>query len=325
MEIIQQLTLISIVWCIPTVRADVVLCMYTNNTNECIDCDFNVTTGNDDIIVDAAAYASDNITLKLCSPSISLQSLVLIKDIEAVLVTCELYSPVIITCNGRDSGFQFQNVNKIGMENFKICNCGAEHNSTSISLLKTNIVFKASVYILNCSNIEIKDVEVYDNSATGLAIIDSNGLVLISNCNFTNNSVLEENNVAGGGGVYIEFSYCTPGGLNEGICNGQKNERAENNIYRIEGCMFKDNFAATIDAEKTSYLHASGTNFQGLGRGGGLCIHLKGRSSNNSINVTNCLFEENSAIWGGGLYISFQDAPVSNVINIANLSTTTVL
>ncbi len=57
------------------------------------------------------------------------------------------------------------------------------------------------------------------------------------------------------------------------------------------------------------------TNFQGLGRGGrgGLCIYLKGHSSENSINVTNCWFEENSAIWGGGLCISFQDAPVSNV------------
>ncbi len=32
MESIQQLTLISIVLCIPAVRADVVLCMYSNNT-----------------------------------------------------------------------------------------------------------------------------------------------------------------------------------------------------------------------------------------------------------------------------------------------------
>ncbi len=78
--------------------------------------------------------------------------------------------------------------------------------------------------------------------------------------------------------------------------------------YRIERCTLKDNFAATIDAEQTTYSSTSGTNFQGLGRGGGLCIHLKGHSSNNS----------NSAIWGGGLYISFQDAPDSNVINIEN-------
>ncbi len=318
MEIIQQLTLISIVLCIPAVRADVVLCMYSNNTNECVDCDSNVTAAHDDIIVDADVYASDNVTIRLCSPSISLQSLVLIKDIETVSISSELYSPVI-TCNGRDGGFQFQNVNEIGMKNFKIRNCGAEHNSTSMfNNTDTNIVFKSSIYILNCSNIEITDVAVYNNHATGLAIIDSNGHVLISNCNFTNNSVQENNNVAGGGGAYIEFSYCTPGGLNEGICNGQRNDRAENSIYRIEGCMFKDNNAATIDAEKTSYVSASGTNFQGLGRGGGLCIHLKGHSSNNSINVANCWFIENSAIWGGGLYISFQDAPVSNVINIEN-------
>ncbi len=310
MEFIQQLTLISIVLCIPAVRADVVLCMYSNNTNECVDCDFNITitADHDDIIVDADAYASDNITLRLCSPSISLQDLVLIKDIKAISICSELHNPVIITCNGRDGGFQFQNVKNIMMENFKICNCGAEHNSTSI-FNDTNIVFKASIYILNCSNIEITNVEVKDNHATGLAIIDSNGHVLISNCNFTNNSVQDNNHVAGGGGAYIEFSYCTPGGLNEGICNGQRNDRANNSRYRIEGCMFKDNFAATIDA---------GTTFQGLGRGGGLCIRLKGHSSENFINVTNCSFEENSAIWGGGLYISFQNAPASNVINIEN-------
>ncbi len=103
MEIIQQLTLISTVLCIPAVRADVVLCMYSNNTNECVDCDLNITitADHDDIIVDADVYASDNITFRLCSPS-SLQDLVLIKDIEAVLIFSELYSPVIITCNGRD-------------------------------------------------------------------------------------------------------------------------------------------------------------------------------------------------------------------------------
>ena len=60
-------------FCISAVRADVVLCMYINNTNECVDCDSNVTTAHY-ITVDAAAYKSDNITLKLCSPSISLQT-----------------------------------------------------------------------------------------------------------------------------------------------------------------------------------------------------------------------------------------------------------
>ncbi len=133
MEIIQQLTLISIALCIPAVqmRADVVLCMYYN-TNKCIDCDVNVTADHNIINVDAATNASDNITLKLCSSSISLQSLVLIKDIEAISICSELHNPVIITCNGRDGGIQFQNVKNIMMENFKIWNCRAEHNSTSI-------------------------------------------------------------------------------------------------------------------------------------------------------------------------------------------------
>ncbi len=58
MEIIQQLTLIYIVLCIPAVRADVVLCMYSD-TNECVDCDSNVTAAHDDIIVDAATNASE--------------------------------------------------------------------------------------------------------------------------------------------------------------------------------------------------------------------------------------------------------------------------
>ncbi len=53
--------------------------------NECVDCDFNVTTAHY-ITVDAAT--SDNITLKLCSPSISLQTVIL----EAELISSELYS-----------------------------------------------------------------------------------------------------------------------------------------------------------------------------------------------------------------------------------------
>ena len=323
MEGLYYLT-VAALCCVYPVETDV--CIYSD-VNTCSNCEDNITT------LDIARYleglgADKEIKFKLCSDVLPLKSLIAIKDRITFSITGN-ENGTTIKCEGDMNGLKFVNVTNITLENFKLLNCGAEHNSTSmnISTKDTNLIFKCSVYLLNCSDITMRNIVVRDGDGTGLAIFDGNGNVLIENCTFENNRVLSGNTTTkvlpGGGGLYIEFTYCTPGGLTEHMCNGEANERTQNSTYYIiRQCTFKDNDATTVNASNTSYLRASRNNFQGLGRGGGVCIHFRGQAKYNSINISNCIFHHNSAIWGGGINIAFQDFPASNIVNLEHVNFT---
>ena len=234
----------------------------------CSNCEDNITTQ------DIARYleglgADKEIKFKLCSDVLPLKSLIAVEDRITFSITGN-ENGTTIKCEGDMNGLKFVNVTNITLENFKLLNCGAEHNSTSmnISTKDSNLIFKCSVYLLNCSDITMRNIVVRDGDGTGLAIFDGNGNVVIENCTFENNRVLSGNTTTkvlpGGGGLYIEFTYCTPGGLTEHICNGEANERTQNSTYIIRQCTFKDNIATTVNASNTSYLRASRNNFQGL-------------------------------------------------------------
>ena len=262
-----------------------------------------------------------NISITFCSSQISLGTLISIRDKFDIEMEGHGTLPVI-TCTGdvANEGFEFVNATDIVLRNFKVRYCGAVQNSTSLNIsapTSENLVFKSSVYFLNSSNIHISNVQISNSDGMGLAMMDNNGIVLIEDCTFENNAN-RTLNIPGGGGLYIEFSYCTPGGLTAGICHStcHENPLSHNSNWVIQRCTFKNNFAGTVQLESTSYIRAVGNNFQGLGRGGGLCVHIRGNAENNSVDVTNCTFLGNSAAWGGGLYIDVQDSPKNNTVHV---------
>ena len=317
------LILVIIHSCLYTVKTDV--CIYSD-INSCSNCEDNITT--QDITRYLEGLGADKeLKFKLCSDILPLKSLIAVEDRITFSITGN-ENGTTIKCEGDKSGLKFVNVMNITLKNFKLLNCGAEHNSTSLDLSTkdTNLIFKCSVYLLNCSDITMRNILVKDGDGRGLAIFDGNGNVLIENCTFENNRVLSGNTTTkvlpGGGGLYIEFTYCTPGGLTEHICNGEANERTQNSSYTIRQCTFKDNIATNTNASTTSYIRASRNNFQGLGRGGGVCINFRGQAKYNSINISNCTFHHNSAIWGGGINIAFHDFPASNMVNLENVNFT---
>ena len=58
------------------------------------------------------------------------------------------------------------------------------------------------------------------------------------------------------------------------------------------------------------------TNFQGLGRGGGLAVRILGSASRNRISIMGCNFSHNQALAGGGLDIKIADQANSNSVEI---------
>ena len=73
-------------------------------------------------------------------------------------------------------------------------------------------------------------------------------------------------------------------------------------------CTFDQNNASVLNKTHSSYANQTfGTDNQQFGRGGGLSVFFKGHSLNNSISISDCLFDDNYAVWGGGFHSDIVD------------------
>lgn len=159
----------------------------------------------------------------------------------------------------------------------------------------------------------LTNITIRNSHGTGVAIVDSVGEVKIHNyCSFENNQVRSPL-YPGGGGVYIEVTNCTPGQF--GYCYHVKSSS-----YTIQDCIFKNN-ASLLSAAKTSCI-SSTSNFQGMGKGGGMAAYINGNNKNCSVRASGCTFLENSAVSGGGLYLQFRDSSAYNSISVENCNFT---
>ena len=166
----------------------------------------------------------------------------------------------------------------------------------------------------------ISHVTVQETEGTGAVMYSTVGVNTITNSNFASNNPLtlnESETISGGGGVYIEFAYCYPG--NTSCFNGPPNipdDYTRDSTYIISDCLFTDNLAKVTDATQFTYILPQKWNHLAFGRGGGLSMFFKGNAKNNSVNIENCEFSNNTALWGGGLLIEMQD---TSVVTIASL------
>ena len=273
---------------------------------------------------DVAHQITNNSALLFCDQTANLSMMVPFDKLSNIELRGYSECGTILYCPlGEQSGLKFTDVSNLTIINLKFIHCGAIHESTTLDTSTDNssLIFLANIYILNCNNVTIVKVDVVDSNGTGMAIFDANGHVILKNSTFKYNYVRRwnENDMAGGGGIYIEFTYCPPGVNQEVDCynDSQKNR---NSIYHIFNCTFESNVATTIDPQKSSYFKGKGNSIQGLGRGGGMKVAIKGKAQKNRIVIERCHFLNNSALWGGGLNIVYQDSPQSNEIIVRESS-----
>ena len=142
-------------------------------------------------------------------------------------------------------------------------------------------------------------------SAIGVVMYDTGGTNQITDCQFYNNSVFYpvENTASpygGGGGLYVEFTYCKPGSTDCG--KDDVSQKITRSKYQFTRCTFKNNVANdSVVNPLVNYIVPSTSNHMAFGRGGGLSIFVNGDSHSNTFNVMNCTFSGNKAAWGGGL------------------------
>lgn len=217
------------------------------------------------------------------------------------------------------SGLYFNTILSLSILDMRFLNCGSLQSSTSqnVSNEQETYLFPTTLYLLNCSNVNLSNIIIRNSHGTAIALFDTVGEVKITDCCFENNRVRSPHALyPGGGGLYIEFTNCTPGHF--GSCH---HDGFVSSSYIIKNCWFMNNNASLLSISDTSYTLSKGS-FQGMGKGGGMAIFINGKNENCSIKVINCTFFNNSAVFGGGLFVQFRDRPSNNFVSVENCNFT---
>lgn len=250
------------------------------------------------------------------------------EDNISILGNNEMYPviPTIICDESNEAGLAFLNSSNILLKSLKFLQCGALQNSTTKNFSSDSnctflLHFRVALYFSNCTDVQLHHVRVNNSSqATGVVMYNTVGKVILNECEFINNQVDGSENLYGGGGFAVEFTYCHPGSES---CNdkeyspvGRKNHNAS---YYFSRCLFQNNRALGQSSETVSaFILPLNTTHESFGRGGGLSVYFKGDATNNSIIVDNCRFIENKAVWGGGLLIEMDDNTMNNTVNVSH-------
>ena len=240
------------------------------------------------------------------------------------------FSDTVIHCTSNTAGLAFENVTDIAFSNITFFNCSAIRNSTSKNFHHedskyTVFTFYVALYFYYCQNVNMSFIKVdHSPNATGVVMYDTDGTNTITNCVFSNNTVDPENRrFPGGGGFYVEFTYCIPGDTHCGdnqFTVRSHTSRNTNSHYIFDSCIFSENRANNSDtgSSNSTFIVPFRADHDAFGRGGGLSIFMNGDANNNMFTISSCHFIENSALWGAGLFVEFHDDTFENTVEVVD-------
>ena len=206
------------------------------------------------------------------------------------------------------SGLSFNRSSNITLKSLTLRKCGSE--KFSINRLLGMVRFQVSVYMLYCENVLMDTVTIESSNGTGLTLYNTVGTVTIQYCVFKHNGVLLDKSNAGGGGLQIEFTYCTPNV--DSSCKESDPYYSSNYAqYNIISSVFTGNIATYAQNIADNVL---------LGRGGGISIILLGHSSKNIFDLSDINITSNTAHQGGGIYLALHDDAQNNSISFNNIN-----
>lgn len=227
----------------------------------------------------------------------------------------------VISC-GDNVSLSFVNFDNVVFDNVRLIHCGAWHDSTSLDLSQSQLQMlkiRAALYFYNCTNITMNSVQVANSSeAAAVIMYDVDGTIEVNRSDFSTNVVNESS--YGGGGFSVEFTYCVPGDENCFYKSYDPNtpKRNKNAFYKFSNCTFRNNVAYAQNHSKYGgYITlSSNISHQAVGRGGGLSVFFKGAAFNNSFLFIDCLFSNNQAVDGAGLFLKMSDNTLANRVTI---------
>ena len=144
-----------------------------------------------------------------------------------------------------EMGLSFINVTDLTITDMTFIACGETFDSTSLNMTtNTTLTSKAAIYIYNCTNVNMERVNIMDSDGSGITIFDTDGNIEMINSTFSNNKI-RDSILPGGGGVYMEFTFCPPGMVDNDCVHHQR--KNQNSSYLFHNCTFISNNATTVD------------------------------------------------------------------------------
>ncbi len=218
-----------------------------------------------------------------------------------------------IKCSN-NSGIVASDVNSIEVISVIFVNCGIVHTYHHDSKLISS--FQSALYFFKVLKVTLNHLLVNESVGTGLVLLNCKQ-VRISNSIFSSNkwdadwSFNKSLDVAGGGGIHVDIS-CSDHVLN----NFESVGYCKHTSIEIVNCSFIKNLAKNLTIPSPKDF--GDQVFTSFGKGGGLALHIRDNSYNNSLNVRNCTFIENFSKYGGGAIIVFSNAVNSTKILMIN-------
>ena len=186
--------------------------------------------------------------------------------------------------NCTNVGLIFENIHSLNISNVLIDNCGAY---SSFELNTMNL--SAAIYVRNSFNVALQNVTFKRSAGTALALFNTFGNVSVQDVKFQHNIHSVHSSFVGG--VLVKFSSSSPAS------------------YSFENCDFCNNSAPRYE-EYLPNLSPKWQDWDTHGLGGAMSILFTNESQNIHVSIRNCTFRNNSAPWGAGLYLHFQDDSV---------------
>ena len=214
--------------------------------------------------------------------------------------------------NDTGSGLVFESLSNLHVSNVIFEGCDTLQYSTTIRN-GGNVKYCSAVYIINST---FSESNFHKSVGKGLSLYDTLGHVEIRNSTFAENKILDQNKTIlfGGGGLHVEFTHCSPGYPQ---CDSEDNTHNKNSSYVIKHSVFEGNRATNNDiTAQVQFRELTGGDGNNASQGGGTHITFKGTI--NSIEIVNCTFHNNSAQYGGGISVIFQDHSHENTLSVSN-------
>ena len=193
-------------------------------------------------------------------------------------------------CRKNNCGLLFENCANLTLENIGVKYCGM---LKKVSVQGVIIQIRSGIIIDkgNCST-NLHQINASENNGYGALVLDTVGVVNIYKSTFSFNKNTSQDAVIGGGGLSIMVS-CAQ---SEAMCLPTEK------IYIIQESKFhKNRMGWRIDL----------FSFWKLSYGGGLNVDFGINTTKNTLFIAACVFRDNVALYGGGMYAGFNTSDSS--------------
>ena len=252
------------------------------------------------------------------APSDSTMTISRVKD---VAIVGETGNETRVTCED-GAGIAFVESRNIVIYGVEWQGCAIAHRSSALHH-KLGIAFPvttSALFFHQCLNVTIADCSFSSRNGSGVSMYDVGGEVVIRRSNFTGHAATQkcaaEPCYLISRGLTIEFTYC--GEFSNCSEPGPTSAYNSGARYSIEDCIFVGNNNSHGGVKPVDSLE--GSEYWPYGKGGGIAIALRGRSSGNAIVMTYTdgfvaalpAFSQNVADLGGSLSVEFLDEASGN-------------